>query len=104
MADPITTPEQMRRWTYYIPDDGETKEDARSYYARATDGWEAEDAARYAAEDDWDCCDGWERGTGTTITIVVVSPEGREYRFRSTSETTITHSVTGAIDEGASND
>lgn len=89
----------MSRWTYYIPDDGETKDDARSYRARATDGWDAEDAARYAAEDDWDHHDGWERGTGATITIVVVSPEGVEHRFRSTSETTITHNVTEAIDK-----
>lgn len=82
-------------WKYYLPDSGEN-------IALATDiktyEWscivDAEDAAKEAAEDQWDNRDGWEAGVGEGPVIVVVSPDGEESQFATYREPSIVHIAT----------
>lgn len=87
-------------WRYYIPERGETAEDA---VAIKIFPWQsvcdAEDAATQASEDDWDHRDGSEAGIGDGPIIVVISPEGHETRFQTTREVEISHSVSSVETE-----
>lgn len=82
-------------WKYYVPELGENLDDAREL---KTYDWscilDAEDAAKEAAEDDWDNHDGWEAGVGVGPVIVVVSPDGDESSFSSERYAEIIHRVT----------
>ena len=82
-------------WTYYVPDQGEDKDDAQPIMIY---DWQnivsAEDAAEHAAEDDWDNRDGWEAGVGEGPVIIVISPDGKETRFSTEREAVIQHRVT----------
>lgn len=64
-------------WRYFIPDDGETIDDARGIPVCEFDGGIhfADDAAEKARVHDHDDCDGYERGTDE-IEIVVIAPDG----------------------------
>jgi len=81
-------------WKYYVPDQGETVDEAspiplyewqRIFYA--------EDAARFAAADEWDSRGGNKRGFGDGVRIVVVSPKGRETAFMCEAEADVNHCV-----------
>tara|TARA_R110002072_G_scaffold49433_4_gene134391 strand:+ start:26366 stop:26647 length:282 start_codon:yes stop_codon:yes gene_type:complete len=86
-------------WAYYIPEHGEDKGNATPI---CTFDWQAvydaDDAAKYAAEDDWDNRDGWEAGVGDGPTIVIVSPDGAETYFSTEREAVIEHRVTELAD------
>lgn len=83
------------KWTYYIKEDGESKDDAQYitiyYWQHINDH---EDAASFAAEDEWDNRDGWERGVGDGPVITVISPDGKEASFNTYREASIDHTVT----------
>ena len=81
-------------WKYYVPDQGETAEDASPiliYDFQKIRFKEA--AAKYAAEDEWDSRDGHERGFGDNIKIVVVAPDGVETAFMCEAEADVNHYV-----------
>ena len=80
-------------WFYYLPENGETKEDAKPiklYWFRSSE-LNAEAAADYAAEDEWDNRDGWEAGIDSTTEIAVIAPDGMESRFCVSHEAHVSH-------------
>jgi len=82
-------------WRYYVPDQGETADDAREIQKYDWRGsiLSAEWAAENASEDDWDNHDGWHMGCGPGPVIVVIAPDGNETWFTTEREATIVHSV-----------
>lgn len=81
-------------WKYYVPEHGETVEESHTictYFWQSV--FDAEEAAKFAAEDDWDNHDGWDRGIGCGPDIVVIDPDGTETKFSVTREATIAHNV-----------
>jgi hypothetical protein len=79
-------------WSFYFPEDGETKADAIPIIGRI---WDADHAAREACEYDYNGRDGWERDE-TAFPVVVISPDGEETRFDCWHERTIAHRVSPA--------
>lgn len=83
-------------WKYYLPDNDETADEARSLSVCElpwNNIYDAEDVAERASEDEWSNRDGYERGTGEGPIIVVISPNGEETRFETLREAEIRHSV-----------
>ena len=85
---------QDTEWQYYLPDDGETADDANRIPVYSWQKiYDAEDAAKYAASGEWDNRDGWEAGINAEPTICVISPDGEESCFRITREAEVRHDV-----------
>lgn len=85
-------------WLMYFPEDGEDKDDARPILLRDWQKiFDADDAAGFACEHDYDARDGWERGEGE-FEIVVISPDGEESKFLGHHEPSVHHSVREADD------
>ena len=84
-------------WRYYLPDQGETADDATEIRTWA---WgnvvDAEDAAERASEDEWDNRDGWESGISAEPIIIVIAPDGSETKWTASREATVVHRVTAA--------
>lgn len=80
---------EHKEWKFYFPDDGETADDACPIIGKV---WGADDAAQNACEYDFSSRDGWERGEGE-FPIVVISPEGVEFKFIGCHEPSIDHVV-----------
>lgn len=82
-------------WKYYLPEEGESREDAQEILIH---DWQhiidAEAAAEHAAEDEWSNRDGWDAGIEAEPEIVVISPDGDESTFSITRETQIVHYAT----------
>jgi hypothetical protein len=92
-------------WSYYVPEHGEDRGDVtpiRTYDWQSVHS--AEDAAKHAAEDDWDNRDGWEAGVGEGPVIVVVSPDFVETHFSTEREAVIQHRVTELAQEDRTNE
>lgn len=82
-------------WSYYVPEYGEDASGVRQIMVHEWQGiYDAESAAEFAAEDDWDNCDGWEAGVGEGPEIIVVDPHGKERRFSIEREARIHHMAT----------
>lgn len=87
-------------WKAYFPGDGETAEDASVLFE-----WDwkpirnAEHAADAACQLDYTGRDGWERTSGESFPIVVIDPQGKEYRFKGWHEPSIDHHVEEVEDE-----
>lgn len=75
-------------WRAYFPDDSETAADAITLSGVTC----ARDAAEQAAERDFNDRDGWERDE-TAFDVIVIDPEGVEYRYLCSHETTVEHVV-----------
>lgn len=82
---------EPRLWKFYFPEGAETADDAREVLL--TGFVEAEDVARHACEYDFNQCDGWERGMGARFPIVVISPDGEQFRFKGHHEPSVDHFV-----------
>lgn len=82
----------MSSWRYYLPECGETADDANKIPQRPYPIENAEDAAEAACRDDYYDRDGWERGE-EPFAIVVISPDGVEYRFTGIHERSVEHRV-----------
>lgn len=76
-------------WSFYFPDDGQTKADAIPIIGRI---FAADDAAQEACEYDFSSRDGWEHGE-TTFSVVVISPTGTEARYEAWHEPSVEHRV-----------
>lgn len=74
-------------WKGYFPDDSETIEDAFVILTAS----DPEDAASQAVEYDWQSRSGWERAMGDEFNVVVVSPDGREFKFVGWHEPSVDH-------------
>jgi hypothetical protein len=87
-------------WRYYVPDnwgkDEPSVEDMRELPGSHANAW---CAAQAAVEDDWDNCDGWERGCDKPFDLVVVSPGGQRHRFVGNNEATVSHGAAHAEGE-----
>ncbi len=80
-------------WKYYVPEHGETKDDARPVMKHEWQKYmDAELAAEIASEEDWDN-GGYESGIGSGPDIVVISPDGNETKFSTYREYEVRHSV-----------
>lgn len=81
----------MSEWRAYFPDDGETSEHARKIthydWQRIID---ADDAADYACEMDFNSRDGWER-MEQSFPIVVIAPDGTEHKYTGRHEPSVDH-------------
>lgn len=87
-------------WKYYLPDAGEGAQDAiplRICEHQCIS--DPDDAAAFAAEDEWDNRDGWEVGIGAGPPIVVIAPDGSEFRFLTHREAEVRHTV-DRVDDG----
>jgi hypothetical protein len=80
-------------WSYYLPENGETKDDAVpiEIYDWQHGIIDAEHAAEEAGEDEWDNRDGWESGIDHEPLIVVISPDGEESRWKISREACVNH-------------
>lgn len=76
-------------WLAYFPDDGETIEDATMIMKV----YEASHAAKEAVEYDFGNRDGWERHEMQEFTVIVVSPDGEEFKFMGWHEPSVVHKV-----------
>ena len=79
-------------WSFYFPDDGETKDHAIPIIGRIFD---ADHAAREACSYDYSSRHGQER-SGESFKIIVISPEGLEHSFNGWHHPTIEHRVAPA--------
>lgn len=81
-------------WKFYHPDDGGSADSATPIYGWSwTKFYDAEDAAKQAADQDWsDSCG--DIGIGNDWEITVISPEGEETHFTAQGEATIIFHVT----------
>ena len=77
-------------WRFYIPDDGDTADNAEALGGAVLD---AEDAAYLAARYDYDECDGWHFRKDNVFEIVVIAPDGEESHWVAWHEATINHIV-----------
>lgn len=76
-------------WKYYVKSYGETAEDAAEITIRNWDRiHDAEGAAQYAAENDWDN-GGCDAGIGKGPVITVISPDGDESDFNTETEASV---------------
>lgn len=79
-------------WIYYLPESGETLDDAVPIQVRDWDRIpDAESAAERAAEHEWNERDGWDAGMSHEPLIVVISPLGEETRWRVSREAEVVH-------------
>ena len=83
----------MRGWRYYLPDSGETADDASDIPGKIYD---ADDAAYEACKLDYSDRDGWERGDAA-FPIIVIDPNGKEHHYQGSHEPDVYHSVS-AVD------
>lgn len=81
-----------REWSFYFPDEGEVASDAVPIIGKV---WDADDAAEIACEYDYSSREGWERGE-REFPIVVISPDGEEFRFFGWNEPSVNHCVRSA--------
>jgi len=81
-------------WKYYVPDQGDTAEDAVDIKIYS---WQSihddEMAAEAASEEDWYNRDGWESGLGEGPVVVIVSPVGIETTWQTRRDMSIDHSA-----------
>lgn len=85
---------KLSGWEYYLPEQGETADDARSINIYDWQNvYNAEDAAEHASKDEWDNRDRWDGGIGEGPPICVISPDGSETTFETYREATIEHTV-----------
>lgn len=76
-------------WSFYLPDHGETKNDAVPIIGRI---WDFDHAAQEACEYDFSSRDGWERGE-VEFRIAVVAPDGETRTFVAWHEPSVEHRV-----------
>lgn len=79
-------------WSFFFPEEGETKDHAIPIIGRIFD---ADHAAREACSYDWSSRHGEERN-GATFRITVVSPQGVAHEFSAWHQPTIEHRVQAA--------
>lgn len=81
-------------WRYYLPEQGETINDARAIVVHSTRIDTPEDAAQSACEYDYYHCDGWERrGMNSEFVIAVIAPDGAETRWWAMHDQSVDHHV-----------
>lgn len=81
----------MTAWKFYIPDDGDTAEDARKIKTaewQPVKGWQADDWAAQAAEQYWSD-GGFDSGIDHTVNATVVAPDETETRWTFSFEATV---------------
>lgn len=76
-------------WSFYFPDDAETKDDAIPIIGRILN---ADDAACEACKYDFSDRDGWER-QDTRFSIAVISPSGETKLFWAWHKPSVEHRV-----------
>jgi len=80
-------PKVASNWKYYLPDQGETVEDASPLHHYAFNKiFDVADAAKYAAEDEWFERGGDARDFFVQIRIIVVAPDTLETTFMCETE------------------
>lgn len=77
-------------WKYYLPDSGETAEDATEM---ATPWGNPFCAAEEACRDEYDNRDGLGNGPTREFRFVVINPWGAEFAFIGTHEASVNHYV-----------
>ena len=79
-------------WRYYLPEHGESAGDARNIMIGSWQAChDAEMAASYASENEWDNGDNRELGVGPVV--AVIDKGGNETRFSTEREMSVDHSV-----------
>lgn len=92
-------------WKCYFPEDGETADDAIpiQIFEWRNRIFDEEDAAEQACEMDHDQRDGWER-RGEHFKIVVIDPDGKEYKFYGYHDPAVIHRVYEDDDDESKDD
>ena len=81
------------KWKFYVPEDGATADDANPIRIYGFERiYTADDAAGHAAHREWED-GGHERQIDSTVTIVVIAPDGAETRWTVSHEATVEHYV-----------
>ena len=81
-------------WKAYFPEEGESIEDSMTLSPPVWKSLnDAEDAAQFACEYDYGRRDGWERGSDTRFSIVIVDRQGIETHWRGRHEPSVNHIV-----------
>lgn len=81
-------------WTYRVEDDDTDPQDVCVYDWQNPILLDAQHAAELAAENEWDNCDGWERGIEAEPIFIITDLDGNETRWTIRREPQIHHYAT----------